>query len=139
MTDGCSNGSRAATVCLDRGITRALDEGFAAFAGWRDAVLSRKPASSTSSAARSRWRRTGCVYGVTPGAPATRIAAMRVASFQVRLLHNPGNFAEFRGGPGCSMPTGDWCGFDRAILCSNLAEQRHKIIRIEWLWLGKRA
>src|SRR5438132_7401342 len=54
---------------------------------------------------------------------------MRVASFQVRLLHNSGNFAEFRGGPGCSMPTGDWCGFDRAILCSNLAEQRHKIIR----------
>src|ERR1700726_3535390 len=71
MTAGCSNGSRAAPYgstaallgCSNR-VSRHSRAGVTRYS-------SRRKASSTSSAARSRWRRIGCAMASPPGAPAT--------------------------------------------------------------------
>ena len=49
-----------ATVWLDRGVTRTLDQGFAGFEAWRDTVLEEEETERHKLGARSRWRRTGC-------------------------------------------------------------------------------
>jgi len=53
------------TVCLDRGITRALDEGFAAFAGWRDAVLEQEASEQHKLGRKIAMEEDGVRYGVT--------------------------------------------------------------------------
>ena len=61
-----------ATVWLDRGVTRTLDQGFRGVRGLaRHRCWSRRRASGTSSTARSRWRRTGCATASPRGASAT--------------------------------------------------------------------
>src|SRR5439155_1079192 len=60
------------TIWLDRGITRTLNEGFKAFERGAMPYLSRRRVSGTSSAARSRWRRTGCATASPHGARASR-------------------------------------------------------------------
>ena len=55
-----------ATVWLDRGATRRLDRGFAAFEAWRDEVLEEEETrAATSSTARSSREEHWVRYGVT--------------------------------------------------------------------------
>ena len=60
MTGASWNLSRA-TVWLDRGATRRLERGFAAFEAWRDELLEEEETRArTSSTARSSPKSTGC-------------------------------------------------------------------------------
>ena len=65
MTAGCSNGSRAATVWLDRGVTRTLDEGFAAFEAWRDAILEQEDSEQHKLGRKIAMEEDWLRYGVT--------------------------------------------------------------------------
>jgi ATP-binding cassette subfamily F protein uup len=65
-----SNLSRA-TAWLDRGKIKQIDRGFGAFEAWRDEVLRKKSASSTSSTAKSSMKNTGCVTASRAAASAT--------------------------------------------------------------------
>ena len=53
------------TVWLDRGITRVLDEGFAAFEGWRDAVLEEEAVEQHKLGRRIAMEEDWLRYGVT--------------------------------------------------------------------------
>ncbi|MGC2411579.1 MAG: ATP-binding cassette domain-containing protein [Stellaceae bacterium] len=53
------------TVWLDRGITRVLDEGFAAFEGWRDAVLEKEAEEQHKLGRRIAMEEDWLRYGVT--------------------------------------------------------------------------
>jgi ATP-binding cassette subfamily F protein uup len=53
------------TVWLDRGITRVLDEGFAAFEGWRDAVLEEEASEQHKLGRRIAMEEDWLRYGVT--------------------------------------------------------------------------
>ena len=65
MTAGCSNASRAATVWLDRGITRTLDQGFAAFEAWRDAILEQEESEQHKLGRKIAMEEDWLRYGVT--------------------------------------------------------------------------
>ena len=69
-----------ATVWLDRGITRRLDQGFAAFEAWRDAILERRSSSATSSTAASCRRSIGCATASVRGGSATSAGLSRCST-----------------------------------------------------------
>src|SRR5207245_5576307 len=53
------------TVWLDRGITRVLDQGFAAFEGWRDAVLEQEASEQHKLGRKIAMEEDWLRYGVT--------------------------------------------------------------------------
>ena len=65
-----------ATVWLDRGLTRRTERGFSEFEAWRDQVLQRRKPNSTSSAARSSPRSTGCATASRRAGSATCAASV---------------------------------------------------------------
>ena len=66
-----------ATVWLDRGTTRRLEQGFADFEAWRDKVLEEEETRPPQARPQDRrWKSTGCATASPRGASATR-AGMR--------------------------------------------------------------
>jgi ATP-binding cassette subfamily F protein uup len=61
MTAGCSNGSREAR----RGITRVLDQGFATFEAWRDAILEQETSEQRKLGRKIAMEEDWLRYGVT--------------------------------------------------------------------------
>ena len=78
-----SNQSRPPTVWLDRGVTRRLDRGFAAFETWRDQLLEAGGARPPQARPQDRRRRTlGALRRQRP--PQAQYAARRPNSRELR-------------------------------------------------------
>src|ERR1700737_216966 len=65
MTDGCSNGSRAAPYGSTAALPWVLDPGFAAFEGWRDTVLEQEESEQHKLGRKIAMEEDWLRYGVT--------------------------------------------------------------------------
>ena len=65
MTAACSKRLSRATVWLDRGVTRTLDQGFSGFEAWRDAILEQEESEQHKLGRRIAMEEDWLRYGVT--------------------------------------------------------------------------
>ena len=65
MTAGCSKTLSRTTVWLDRGVTRSLDQGFAGFEAWRDAILEQEESETHKLGRKIAMEEDWLRYGVT--------------------------------------------------------------------------
>ena len=107
------------TVWLDRGITRTLDEGFAAFEAWRDAILEQEESEQHKLGRKIAMEEDWLRYGVTARRTRNqrRLAELHALRRQRREHRGAAGHGAARGGAGRVVgPAGRGGGRDRQIL-----------------------